>query len=61
MVTIHDETWRNFAVQKLSKVNGLARNTSDARTSDLDTSTDLSYMVDSVEINREYIYLHPCN
>lgn len=41
MVTIHDETWRNFAVQKLSKVNGLARNTSDARTSDLDTSTDL--------------------
>lgn len=41
MVTIHDETWCNFAVQKLSKVNGLARNTSDARTSDLDTSTNL--------------------
>lgn len=59
MVTIHDETWRNFAVQKLRKVNGLTRNT---RTSDLDTSTDLyllkSYVVDSVEINRGYIYLH---
>lgn len=38
MVTIHDETWRNFAVQKLRKVNGLARSTV---TSDLDTSTDL--------------------
>lgn len=59
MVTIHDETWRNFAVQKLRKVNGLTRNT---RTSDLDTSTDLcllkSYVVDLVEINRGYIYLH---
>lgn len=54
MVTIHDETWRNFAVQKLRKVNGLARSTV---TSDLDTSTDLlkSYVV---EINRGYIYLH---